>query len=120
MEQGRLGANGTTRRRSSGRAAQKLGSSDPELSAARQASGHAARKPGSSDPELSAAGRADESTRTTRRTRRGGPPEDRACGVIIRWKRSAHSSEDGGLTSHHLMGRGALTNWMIGGLAPMR
>ena len=34
MEQGRLGANGTTRRRASGRAARKPGSSDPELSAA--------------------------------------------------------------------------------------
>ena len=52
MERGRLGANGTTRRRSSGRAARKPGSSDPELSAARQASVHAARKPGSSGPCL--------------------------------------------------------------------
>ncbi len=32
----------------------------------------------SSEPGLSAARPADESTRTTRRTRRGGPPEDRA------------------------------------------
>ena len=60
MGQGRLGANGTTRRRSSGRAAQKPGSSGPELSAARPASVPAARKPGSSDPELSAAGRVDD------------------------------------------------------------
>ena len=43
MEQGRLGANGTTRRRSSGRAAQKPGSSDPELSAAGRVDDHRGR-----------------------------------------------------------------------------
>ena len=89
MEQGRLGANGTTRRRSSGRAAQKPGSSDPELSAARPASVHAARKPGSSDPELSAAGRVDDHRgrlggRGATGRRRTGPVESSfdASGVL--------------------------------------
>ena len=43
MVQGRLGANGTTRRRSSCRAAQKPGSSDPELSAAGRVDDHRGR-----------------------------------------------------------------------------
>jgi hypothetical protein len=66
----------------------------------------------SSDPELRAARPADESTRTTWRTRRGGLPEDRARmdsangargldgrGVMTRWARSAHSSDDGGFAT---------------------
>ena len=81
MGQGRLGADGTTRRRSTGRAAQKPGSSDPELSAARSASVHAARKLGSRDPELSVAGRVDHRGRlggvrdAAGRRRRTGPAE---------------------------------------------
>jgi hypothetical protein len=39
----------------------------------------------SSDPEPSAARAADVSTRTTRRTRRGGLPEDRARSHLPGW-----------------------------------
>ena len=77
MGRGRLGTNGTT----------PAGGEHPATRRGSPVSG----------PELSAAGRADESTRTTRRSGRSGPPEDRARGVIIRWKRSTHSSDDGRL-----------------------
>ena len=106
MEQGRLGANGTTRRRSSGRAAQKPGSSDPELSAARSASVHAARKLGSRDPELSVAGRMDDHRgrlggRGAAGRRRTGPAEssfDRSGVLTHRMMADSHQ-----LTSGHLI-----------------
>ena len=105
MGQGRLGANGTTRRRSSGRAAQKPGSSDPELSAARSASVHAARKLGSRDPELSVAGRMDDhrgrlgGVRDAAGRRRTGPAEssfDRSGVLTYRMMADSHR-----LTSGH-------------------